>query len=171
MNKSNPFVDQIRQPPSIGGRQVCDSSLIKIGQGSGSPGGINKQTHGRIYTYMTDTQFPISSPRKSYTLIKGFNSRMANRFQTNPAKDQWKVWRKSAMKISNGLRTRLVLISGKMRGPTLWQMLSITLLQQVLQNSTINRGGDYMIGACLTLITPQDIQLNIQMPQEHKGQW
>ena len=32
------------------------------------------------------------------------------------------------------------------------------------------RGSDYVVGAGLTLIIPQDIQLDIQMPQEHKGQ-
>ena len=32
------------------------------------------------------------------------------------------------------------------------------------------RGSDYVAGAGLTLVTPQDIQLDIQMPQEHRGQ-
>ena len=32
------------------------------------------------------------------------------------------------------------------------------------------RGSDYVAGANLTLVTPQDIQLDIQMPQEHRGQ-
>ena len=32
------------------------------------------------------------------------------------------------------------------------------------------RGSDYVAGAGLTLVTPQDIQLDIQMPQKHKGQ-
>ena len=34
----------------------------------------------------------------------------------------------------------------------------------------MNGGGDYVTGACLALIAPQDVQLNIQMPQEHRSQ-
>ena len=60
-------------------------------------------------------------------------------------------------KINNGLRTWLILVFSKTQGPTLRQMLSTMLVQQVLQNSTMNRGGDYMAGACLALITPQDV--------------
>ena len=157
MNKSNPFVGQIRQSPCIGGRQVSNSGLIKTGQGSGSPGSINEQTHGRIYTCITGTQFSISSPRKSYTLIKGFNSRMVNWLQADPVKSQWKVLLKSATKISNGMRTRLILFFSETKGPTLRQMLSTTLVQQVLQNSTMNKGGDYVARACLALIAPQDV--------------
>ena len=33
------------------------------------------------------------------------------------------------------------------------------------------RGSDYVAGASLTLVTPQDIQLDIQMSQKHRGQW
>ena len=32
------------------------------------------------------------------------------------------------------------------------------------------RGNDYVAGDGLTLITPQDIQLDIQIPQKHRGQ-
>ena len=32
------------------------------------------------------------------------------------------------------------------------------------------RGSDYVAGAGLTLVTSQDIQLDIQMPQKHKSQ-
>ena len=60
-------------------------------------------------------------------------------------------------KINNGLRTRLILVFSKTKGPTLRQMLSITLVQQELQNSTMNKGCDYMAGACLALITLQDV--------------
>ena len=91
MNKPHSFIDQIRQPPSIGGRQVSNPDLIKTGQGSGSPNGVNEQTHGRIYTCIIGTQISISSPRKSNVLIKGFNSKMSNWLQANPAKGQWKV--------------------------------------------------------------------------------
>ena len=78
MNKSHSFVGQIRQPPSIGGRQVSNPSLIKMDQGSGSPSSFNEQTHSKIYTCITDTEIFVSSLRKSDALIKGFNSRMSN---------------------------------------------------------------------------------------------
>ena len=32
------------------------------------------------------------------------------------------------------------------------------------------RGSDYVAGASLTLVTPQDVQLDIQMSQKHGGQ-
>ena len=32
------------------------------------------------------------------------------------------------------------------------------------------RGSDYVAGVGLTLVTSQDIQLDIQMPQKHRGQ-
>ena len=156
MNKPNSFVGQIRQPPSIGGRQVINPGLIKTSQGGGSPDSVNKKTHSRMYTCITSTQFSISSPRKSDALIKGFNSRMVNWLQADPVKSQWKVLLKSATKISNGLRTRLILFFSETEGPTLRQMLSTTLVQQVLQNSTINKGVDYVARACLALIAPQD---------------
>ena len=91
MNKLHSFVGQIRQPPSIGGRQVSNPDVIKTGQGSGSPSGVNEQTHSKIYTCITGTQFSVSSPRKPDALIKGFNSRMFNWLQANLAKGQWKV--------------------------------------------------------------------------------
>ena len=33
----------------------------------------------------------------------------------------------------------------------------------------MNGGGDYVTGACLALIAPQDVQLTIQMPQEYRS--
>ena len=71
-------------------------------------------------------------------------------------KSQWEVKLKFATQIGNGLRTRLILFLSKIDGPTLCQMLGTMLIQQVLQDSTMNRRSDYVTRACLTLIAPQN---------------
>jgi len=53
---------------------------------------------------------------------------------------------------------------------TLSQVLSTTLPKEVLQNSAMNIRSNYMAGTRLSLITLQDIKLNIQMAQEQRGQ-
>ena len=58
-----------------------------------------------------------------------------------------------------------------MDGPTLRQMLGTMLEQQLLQDSTVKRSSDYVAKTCLTLIAPQNVQLNIQMPLKHRSQW
>ena len=84
---------------------------------------------------------------------------------------QRKVKLKSTTEINNDSRTRLIFFLSKTERPTLRQMPGTTLIQQVLQNSTVNRRSNYVARACLILVTPQNVQLNIQMFQKHRSQW
>ena len=50
-----------------------------------------------------------------------------------------------------------------------WEWAS-TLPRQILQYGTVGRSSNYVAGACLPLITLQNIQLHIQMTQKHRDQ-
>ena len=51
----------------------------------------------------------------------------------------------------------MILLLSKMDGLTLCQVPSITFPQQMLQDGTVGKSGDYMAGTRLFLITLQDI--------------
>ena len=42
MHELEALVSQVKQPPSISGCQVNDPNLLKISQGDGGPGNVNK---------------------------------------------------------------------------------------------------------------------------------
>ena len=50
-------------------------------------------------------------------------------------------------------------------------MLGIVLPKKVLQNSVVNKRSDYVVGTPLKLIILQNVQLDIQVTQNQKGQW
>ena len=101
MNEPNAFIGQVRQPSSIGSRQISNPCLIKIDQRSRSPNNVNKQTHCRIYARTTSAQISVSSPRKTNTFIERLNNKIVNRLQTRPIENQQKIGLKSAAEIGN----------------------------------------------------------------------
>lgn len=96
---------------------------------------------------------------------------MTKGFQPEPTVCQKELINKAPIKICDHLRARLELLLSMMEKLTFSQVPSTTILNEVLQNGTIKTRSYYMVGTHLSLITLQDIQLNIQMAQEQKGQW
>lgn len=96
---------------------------------------------------------------------------MTRGFQPEPTVCQKELINKAPVKICDLLGARLELLFGTTDKLTLSQVPSTTIPKEVLQNSTMNRRSYYMVGTRLSLITLQDIQLNIQMAQEQRSQW
>ena len=77
--------------------------------------------------------------------------------QLNPVVSRRKIRYKMTTEIGNNLWTRMILLFGKADRLALSQVPSTTLPQQMLQNRTVGRSSNYMAGACLPLITLQNI--------------
>ena len=128
MHKPDSFIRQIRQPLSIGSCQIGDPPLLKTNQQSSSSNCINKLTHHRINTCIAYTQVFVCSPRESNSFIKELNDRMINWLQTRPTESQRKLGLEFETKISNSLRTRLILFLRKADESTLRQMFGTTFI-------------------------------------------
>lgn len=77
---------------------------------------------------------------------------MANGLQPNPTKGQRELINKAPVEISDHLGTSLKLLLGIANRLTLRQMPRTTLLKKILQNSAVDRRGDYMAGTPFLLI-------------------
>ena len=113
MNIADALIDQIRQPHIIDGCQVCNPPLIKSSQQDGGPNSGYKRAHGQISTSESTTQVSINCLRKAHSFIKKLYGRVPKRLQPNPTISQRKILSKTATKIGNHLRTRLVFLLGK----------------------------------------------------------
>ena len=82
---------------------------------------------------------------------------MSKWLQSNAMKSQRKIICKTTIEISYNLQTRMIPLFGKVNRPTLHQMPSTTLPQQMLQNSAMGKLSNHTVGTCLLLITSQDI--------------
>ena len=95
---------------------------------------------------------------------------MPKRLQPNPSVSRRKTRYETTTEISSNLRTRLVLLFGETEKLALSQMPGTTLPQQMLQYGIVGRSINYVEGACLPLITLQNIQLHIQVTKKQRGQ-
>ena len=91
---------------------------------------------------------------------------MTKGLQPKPTVCQRELINKAPAKICDHIKARLELLHGMTDRLTLSQVPSTMLPKEMLQNSTMNRRSNYRVGTRLSLITLQDIQLNIQMAQE-----
>ena len=77
---------------------------------------------------------------------------MTNELQPNPTKGQKELINKTPIEISDHLGTSLKLLLGIANILTLRQMPRIAFPKKILQNSAMDRRGDYMAGTPFPLI-------------------
>jgi len=77
---------------------------------------------------------------------------MTNGLQPNPTKGQKELINKAPVEINDHLETSLKLLLGIVNRLTLRQMPRIALPKKILQNSAMDRRGDYMAGTPFLLI-------------------